>query len=108
MNVSSLLISLLSTRIFLKFVKDTWQLTDINGTHMFRLCEKFKALKPALRSLSRTNYGNFHHKVEQARETLLLLQKEILLSHEKDLILAEHEQSQLLADLEIVEESYLD
>lgn len=69
--------------------------------------KKLKALKPVLRTLSKDNYQNIHHKVEDTRGVLIQLQKEMLLSPTVDLFSKVQAQDELLSRLLEVEESFL-
>lgn len=73
---------------------------------MFHLCSKLKALKPSLRSLNKC-YGNIHQRVAETRDKLLSLQLESLTTLSGASSAAIHVQECLLAELSLVEESFL-
>lgn len=63
---------------FLSTVRTVWQQPGIYGSQMYQICRKLKALKPSLKTLSKTHFSDIHQKVDKAKSDLLSLQKELL------------------------------
>lgn len=66
---------------------------------MFRLSKKLKALKPVSRTLNIEHYSDIQKRATKAREDLLCLQREILISPTEDLLPTEAAQSKILSYL---------
>ena len=57
---------------------DLWYSANVSGSAMFTIAKNLKLLKPGIRTFSRENYSNLERCVEDAYNTLLAVQQDIL------------------------------
>lgn len=74
---------------------------------MYQLSKRLKALKPAVRALSKDSYQGIHANVLEARRVLLEVQFNLLTTPSVPLMQQEKAQIILLNDLMVAEESIL-
>ena len=62
--------------LFMDIVEKVWQ-TQIDGTPIYRFCQKLKLLKSHLRLLNNNNYSNISSRCAVAKEKLLEIQEQL-------------------------------
>ena len=61
---------------FMSIVQRAWD-THVEGSSMFRLCQKLKAVKLALKAWNKFTYGDIHQKIMHARGKIKSLQLQL-------------------------------
>ncbi|XP_030467298.1 uncharacterized protein LOC115686220 [Syzygium oleosum] len=91
---------------FLDLVTQVWDM-HIEGTPMFNVCCKLKALKSKLKHLNRCSFSDISTRTEQARSDLFIVQTALDSNpFDQSLLAREMELQRIFSDLRLQEESF--
>ena len=98
---------LLHNEQFMDHLTDLWHSANVSGSTMFTIAKKLKLLKSGIRTFSRENYSNLKMRVEDAHNTLLAAQQDLLTAPSEAKAMMERLAMEKWLTLSKVEERFL-